>query len=169
MRIKLQALTEHIHGFLLNSWNYCISLLSYFPSHYLFYFFTVFFCWFHLQLLLMARKKSSILSAISLLVLHVPFCCFLLEATLGEAVLLILSVAIMLIRIPSPSSKNRRLWNCGWKRNWIRWSFWFAKCRLFRVFCSSLFIALLLKRMIFKQYSTGLHLPGWLIFLYTRI
>ena len=77
MRIKLQALTEHIHGFLLILGITAFLSCLIFPSHYLFYFF-------HLQLLLMARKKSNILSAISLLVLHVPFCCFLLEATFGR-------------------------------------------------------------------------------------
>ena len=74
MRIKLQALTEHIHGFLLILGITAFLSCLIFPSRYLFY----------LQLLLMARKKSSILSAISLLVLHVPFCCFLLEATFGR-------------------------------------------------------------------------------------
>ena len=81
MRIKLQALTEHIHGFLLILGITAFLSCLIFPSHYLFYFFHSF----HLQLLLMARKKSSILSAISLLVLHVPFCCFLLEATFGRS------------------------------------------------------------------------------------
>ena len=79
MRIKLQALTEHIHGFLLILGITAFLSCLIFPSHYLFYFFHSF------LLLLMARKKSSILSAISLLVLHVPFCCFLLEATFGRS------------------------------------------------------------------------------------
>ena len=84
MRIKLQALTEHIHGFLLILGITAFLSCLIFPSHYLFYFFHSFLLLIPFAVLLMARKKSNILSAISLLVLHVPFCCFLLETTFGR-------------------------------------------------------------------------------------
>lgn len=84
MRIKLQALTEHIHGFLLILGITAFLSCLIFPSHYLFYFFHSFLLLIPFAVTAYGRKKSNILSAISLLVLHVLFCCFLLEATFGS-------------------------------------------------------------------------------------
>lgn len=85
MRIKLQALTEHIHGFLLILGITAFLSCLIFPSHYLFYFFHSFLLLIPFAVTAYGQEKSSILSAISLLVLHVPFCCFLLEATFGRS------------------------------------------------------------------------------------
>ena len=141
MRIKLQALTEHIHGFLLILGITAFLSCLIFPSHYLFYFFHMFsFAWFHLSVTcLWPGKNQAFCQLFHYWYCMCHFAVFYWKQLLGEAVLFDSFSSYHANPYSFPSSKNRRLWNCGWKRNWIRWSFWFAKCRLFRVFCSSLF------------------------------
>ena len=102
MRIKLQALTEHIHGFLLILGITAFLSCLIFPSHYLFYFF-------HSFLLLIpfavtAYGQEKIKHFVSYFIIGI-------------------ACAILLFFIGSN----------------------FAKCRLFRVFCSSLFYRLAAK------------------------
>ena len=146
MRIKLQALTEHIHGFLLILGITAFLSCLIFPSHYLFYFFHSFLLLIPFAVTAYGQEKSNILSAISLLVLHVPFCCFYWNATFGRnCTFLILSVAIMQ-SVFLPVFKNRTTMKLM-DENVIESGGLFdsPKCRLFRVFCSSLFYRLAAK------------------------
>ena len=109
MRIKLQALTEHIHGFLLILGITAFLSCLIFPSHYLFYFFHSFLLLIPFAVTAYGQEKSNILSAISLLVLHVPFCCFYWKQLLGETVLFDSFSSYHANPYSFPSSKNRRL------------------------------------------------------------
>ena len=86
MRIKLQALTEHIHGFLLILGITAFLSCLIFPSHYLFYFFHSFLLLIPFAVYCLWRGKiKHFVSYFHYRYLHVPFCCFYWKQLLGEA------------------------------------------------------------------------------------
>ena len=106
MRIKLQALTEHIHGFLLILGITAFLSCLIFPSHYLFYFF-------HSFLLLIpfavtAYGQEKIKHFVSYFIIGIA-CAIYWKQLLGEAVLFDSFSSYHANPYSFPSSKNRRL------------------------------------------------------------
>ena len=107
MRIKLQALTEHIHGFLLILGITAFLSCLIFPSHYLFYFFHSFLLLIPFAVTAYGQEKIKHFVSYFIIGIACAILLFFIGSNFWEKLyFLILSVAIMLIRIPSRLQKT---------------------------------------------------------------
>ena len=107
MRIKLEALTEHIHGFLLILGITALLSCLLFPSEYLFYFFHSFLLVIPFAVTAWSEKKMKHFVSYLLAGIACAALLFVLGAHFFEKLyLLALSVIIMLVRIPSRLHKT---------------------------------------------------------------
>ena len=107
MRIKLQALTEHIHGFLLILGITAFLSCLIFPSHYLFYFFHSFLLLIPFAVTAYGQEKINHFVSYFIIGIACAILLFFIGSNFWEKLyFLILSVAIMLIRIPSRLQKT---------------------------------------------------------------
>ena len=104
MRIKLQALTEHIHGFLLILGITAFLSCLIFPSHYLFYFFHSFLLLIPFAVTAYGQEK---IKRYWYCMCH--FAVFYWKQLLGETVLFDSFSSYHANPYSFPSSKNRRL------------------------------------------------------------
>lgn len=84
MRIKLQALTEHIHGFLLILGITAFLSCLIFPSHYLFYFFHSFLLLIPFAVTAYGQEKIKHFVSYFIIGIACAILLFLLEATFGR-------------------------------------------------------------------------------------
>ena len=109
MRIKLQALTEHIHGFLLILGITAFLSCLIFPSHYLFYFFHSFLLLIPFAVTAYGQEKIKHFVSYFIIGIACAILLFFIGSNFWEKLyFLIFSVAIMLIRIPSRLQKTSR-------------------------------------------------------------
>lgn len=109
MRIKLQALTEHIHGFLLILGITAFLSCLIFPSHYLFYFFHSFLLLIPCSYCLWPGKNQAFCQLFHYWYCMCHFAVFYWKQLLGETVLFDSFSSYHANPYSFPSSKNRRL------------------------------------------------------------